>query len=261
MPLTKPLTKEEWYNKRVRDGFFIFDKNEFPDFTETSYDSLIFVIVNSAYSSKPSHFFEILEPHIYFDNQKRDFKIDSRNIEQLKSDLLSEKPLKGMQILEIECKEQAFLEFLKSLGAEIDTFSTAKINDFNGKRITLNNYKDIFNDKKFDITLSNSLLDNGPYIKYNNLSGNFCGLELYTIFANITKKNGFSIHANGNMVSSLFITFFQFVGMQTIEYFRHSDGHDRFMIIMKKVNNKTTSYGEFNTIYSELKKRNPIRYI
>ena len=261
MPLTKQLTKEEWYNKRIRDGFFIFDKDEFPKLTDTSYDPLIFVIVNSAYSSKLSHFFGILEPHIYFDNEKKDFKIDSRNIEQLKSDLLSEKPLKDMQILEIECKEQAFLEFLKSLGAEIDTLSTAKINDFNGKRITLNNYKDIFNDKKFDITLSNGLLNNNAYLKYDNLSGNYSGLEVYTIFANLTKKGGYSIHANGNMISSLFITFFQLVGLQTIEYFRHSDGQDRFMLVMKKVNNKATSYEEFNTIYSELKKRNPIRYI
>lgn len=256
-----PITKEEWYNKKLREGFFIFSKDEFPKLTDTPYDPLLFAIVNSAYLSKPSHFFELLEPHIYFDNGKKDFRIDSRNIDQLKRELLAETPLKGMQILEIEAKEQVHLDFLKSLGAEIDANSSTKINDFNGKRITLDNYQEIFKDKKFDITLSNSLLDNSSYIKYNNLSGNFCGLELYTIFANITKKGGFSIHANGNMISSLFITFFQLVGLQTIEYFRHSDGQDKFMIIMKKINNKTTSSEEFNTIYTELKKRNPIRYI
>ena len=261
MPVDKPLTKEDWYNKKIRDGFFIFDKNDFFKFTDTSYDPLAFAILNSAYASRPLQLFELLEPHIFFDNEKRNFRIDSRNIEQLKSDLLDKMPLKGMQILEIECKEPSFMEFLRSIGAEIESLSFTKINEFNGARITLNNYKDIFKDKKFDITLSNGLLSNGPYIKYNNLSGNLCGLELYTIFANLTKKNSYSIHANGNMITSLFITFFQFVGMQAIEYFRHSDGQDRFMIIMKKLNNKVTGNEEFNRIYSELKKRNPIRYI
>jgi len=104
-------------------------------------------------------------------------------------------------------------------------------------------------------------LNNEPYIRYNNLSGNFCGLELYTIFANLTKKGGYSIHSDGNMVTSLFITFFQFVGLQTTEYFRHSNGENKFMIIMKKINNKITIHQEFDTIYTELKKRNPIRYI
>lgn len=254
-------SKEEWYKKRIREGFFIFDKNDFFKFTDTSYDPLAFAIINSAYSTSPSQLFELLEPHIFFDNEKRDFRIDSRNIDQLKSDLLEKMPLKGMKILEIECKEPSFPEFLKSIGAEIESLSFTKINEFNGNRITLNNYQDIFKDKKFDITLSNGLLSNDAYIKYSNLSGNLCGLELYTIFANLTKKGGYSIHINGNMITSLFITFFQLVGMQTIEYFRHSDGQDRFMVIMKKINNKLTSYEEFSTIYSELKKRNPIRYI
>ena len=256
-----PAAKEEWYNKRVKEGFFIFNKNEFPAFTDTAYDPLLFAVINSAYEKKISKFFDILEPHIYFDNGKKDFRIDSRNIEQLKSDLLNDMPLKGIHVLEIESKEPSHLEFLKSLGAEIDSNSSTKINEFNVGRITLNNYKDVFQGKKYDITLSNGLFDNGPYIKYNNLSGNFCGLELYTIFANLTKKGGFSIHANGNMVTSLFITFFQLVGLQTVEYFRHSDGQDKFMIIMNKINNKTTSPDEFNTVYTELKKRNPIRYI
>jgi len=132
------ITKEEWYNKKIKEGFFIFDKDEFPKLTNTSYDPIIFALVNSAYAPKPSRFFELLEPHIYFDNEKRDFKIDSRNIDQLKKDLLSDMPLKGLQILEMESKEASHLEFLKSLGADVDSNSSAKINEFNGKRITLN---------------------------------------------------------------------------------------------------------------------------
>lgn len=256
-----PTAKEEWYSKKIREGFFIFNKNEYPAFTGTSYDPLLFAIVNSAYSKNPSKFFGILEPHIYFDNGRKDFRIDSRNIEQLKSDLLNDMPLKELQVLELESKEPSHLEFLKSLGAEIDQNSSTKINEFNAGRITLNNYKEVFHEKKYDITLSNGLLANGPYIRYNNLSGNLCGLELYAIFANLTKKDGFSLHADGNLISSLFITFFQLVGLQTVEYFRHADGNDKFMLIMKKLNNKFTNSEEFSVIYSELKKRNPIRYI
>lgn len=254
-------SKEDWYNKRIKGGFFIFDKGEFPALTDTSYDPLIFTLVNSAYASNPSRFFEILEPHIYFDNEKRNFKIDSRNIDQLKKDISSDTPLKGLKIFEMESKGAIHLEFLRGLGAEIDQNSSARINDFSGGRITLNNYQNTFKDKKFDITMSNGLLNNDAYIKYSNLSGNLCGLELYTIFANLTKKGGYSIHINGNMITSLFITFFQLVGMQAIEYSRHSDGDGKFMIIMKKINNKVTSPEEFSAIYAELKKRNPIRYI
>lgn len=253
--------KEEWYNKKVKEGFFIFNKNEFPAFTGTAYDPLIFAIINGAYSKNPARFYGILEPHIYFDNGKKDFRIDSRNIEQLKSDLLSDMPLKGLQILEIESKEPGHIEFLKLLGAGVDHNSSIKINEFGAGRITLNNYEDVFQGRKYDITLSNGLLANGPYIRYNGLSGNFCGLELYTIFANLTKKDGLSIHTDGNLITSLFITFFQLVGLQTVEYFRYADGNDKFMLIMKKLNKKVTGDASFKVIYSELKKRNPIRYI
>ncbi|MBI2130279.1 hypothetical protein HYU10_00755 [Candidatus Woesearchaeota archaeon] len=254
------VTKEEWFRKRVREGFLIFEKDDYPRLTETSYDHLVFAIINSAYAGKQERFYEIMEPHIFFDNGRNQFRIDSRNIEQLKQELLADLPLKGMRMLEIEAKEASHIEFLKSLGAEFDQNSFKKINEFDGKRITLNNYNEFFKDNGFDAVFTNGLLHNGPYIKYNSLSGNLCGLELFTIAANITKKNGFNFHADGNMITSLFMTFFQFVGLQPIEYFRHSDGQDRFMILMKKVNSKVTGFGEFTTIYTELKKRNPIRY-
>ena len=55
-------SKEEWLNKKLSGGFFIFDKNEFPKLTNTSYDPILFEIINSAYikKNKLKKFFKIL---------------------------------------------------------------------------------------------------------------------------------------------------------------------------------------------------------
>ena len=103
-------------------------------------------------------------------------------------------------------------------------------------------------------------MDENSGIKYEKHSAVFSGFELYSIFSNITKKNGFSIHANGSVISSLYETYFQFIGFKVIEYFRNSDGDFNFTMIMKKMNEKQTTYDEFFYIYSELKKRWPTRY-
>ena len=85
-------------------------------------------------------------------------------------------------------------------------------------------------------------------------------MELYAIFSNLTKKGGYSIHCHGNYISSLYETYFQFLGLKVIDYFRIETGPYNFGIIMKKFNDKKISKEEFDYLYNELKKRNPIRY-
>ena len=103
-------------------------------------------------------------------------------------------------------------------------------------------------------------MDDNSGIKYQNHSAVFSGFELYAIFANITKKSGFSLHSNGSVISSLYETYFQFIGFKVIDYFRNSDGKFDFTMIMKKINEKQANYDEFFYIYNELKKRWPTRY-
>ena len=259
METVQELSKSELFKKNLMEGFFIFEKGEFPALTGTEYDPIIFSIVNSAYAENSARFFDILEPHLAFDAIKKKVSMKRGTASKLNEEIIKDQPLNGKKVFEIEAKETGHLDYLRTLGAEVDSNSVKKLSDFEG-RLTLKNYSDFFRNGKFDIILSNGIFNNNNYIKYGNFGANYCGLELYTIFSNISKKGGYTFHANGNMISSLFITFFQFIGQQTIEYFRHSSGEEKFMMIMSKINNKVTSYEEFLSIYTELKKRNPIRY-
>ena len=103
-------------------------------------------------------------------------------------------------------------------------------------------------------------MDENSGIRYENHSAVFSGFEMYAIFANLTNKNGFSIHSNGSVISSLYETFFQFIGFEVINYFRNVEGPHKFSIIMQKINEKETNFDDFNYIYTELKKRWPTRY-
>lgn len=254
--------KENWFKKKLRSGFFIFDKNEFPSFTNTSYDPVLFEIINSAYIKKNrlNDLFKALQPLIIFDEKKDDFRIDGSKIEEIRVILLSDKILSGLTVFEINPKGNAHLDFLKEIGALISSQVKNNLIPISGENaIKLKNWNSYINDK-YDITFSNELMDNNSNIKYDNHSDIFSGFELYALYANITKKNGFSMHANGSVISSLYETYFQFIGFKVIDYFRNSDGKFNFTMIMEKINEKQTSYDEFFYIYTELKKRWPTRY-
>ena len=115
-------------------------------------------------------------------------------------------------------------------------------------------------DKEFDITFSNNLLNDNESIEDDSHSNVYRSMELYSIFSNMTKKGGYSIHSNGTYISSLYETFFQFLGFKVIDYFRIETGPYKFGIIMKKFNDKKINKEEFDYLYTEFKKRNPIRF-
>ena len=255
-------TKENWFNKKLRSGFFIFDKNEFPKLTNTSYDPLLFEIINSAYLKKNRlhDFFKALEPLIVFHEKKSDYEIDSSKSAEITNFFLKDKILSGLTLFEFNPKGNAHLNLLEELGAIIpDNIKNSEIPIQGENAIKLKNWNTHINEK-YDITFSNGLMDNNSGIKYEKHSDVFCGFELYSIFANVTKKNGFSLHANGSVISSLYETYFQFIGFKVIDYFRNVDGDFRFTMIMEKINEKQTNYDEFSYIYTELKKRWPTRY-
>lgn len=256
------LNKKDWFKKKLRNNFFIFDKNEFPKFTNTSYDPVLFEIINSAYITKNrfNDFFMTLEPLIVFDGEKNDYTLDGSKVVEMKEVLLKDKILSGLKVFELSPKGNVHLDFLEEVGAIIpEKVKNNSIPISGGNSIKLKNWNEYINEK-YDLTFSNELMDENSGIKYENHSSVFSGFELYTIYANITKKNGFSIHSNGSVISSLYETYFQFIGFKVIEYFRNSDGNFRFTMIMEKINEKQTSYDEFMYIYTELKKRWPTRY-
>jgi len=256
------ISKEEWLNKRLRSNFLIPDRNKFPKFTDTGYDPILFEIINSAYIAKNSlgSFFKALEPFIIFDESRNDYWIDCSKAAEIKENFLKDSILSGLGVFELNPKGSKHLDFLESLGAIIpNTVKNNPIPVSGESSIKLKNWNTYIKDK-YDITFSNALMDENSGIKYQNHSAVFSGFEMYAIFANITKKNGFSIHANGSVISSLYETYFQFIGFKVIDYFRNSDGKFDFTMIMRKINEKQTSYDEFFYIYNELKKRWPTRY-
>lgn len=256
------VSKEEWFNKKLRSNFLILDKNKFPKFTNTIYDPILFEIINSAYIAKNrlESFFKALEPFIIFNEDRNDYWIDCSKAAEMKESFLKDSILSGLSIFELNPKGSKHLDFLESLGAAIpESVKNNSIHVSGENPIKLKNL-DVYIKDKYDITFSNELMDENSGIKYQNHSAVFSGFELYAVYANITKKNGFSIHANGSVISSLYETYFQFIGFKVIDYFRNSDGKFDFTMLMKKINEKQTSYDEFFYIYNELKKRWPTRY-
>ena len=57
METVQELSKSELFKKNLMEGFFIFEKGEFPALTGTEYDPIIFSIVNSAYAENSARFF------------------------------------------------------------------------------------------------------------------------------------------------------------------------------------------------------------
>ncbi|MBI2659762.1 hypothetical protein HYX07_01205 [Candidatus Woesearchaeota archaeon] len=256
------LSKEEWLRKRLRGNFLILDKNEFPKFTNSSYDSSLFGIINGAYAinNRLDDFLKIIGQSVVFDERAGNYRMDASNMEKNKKLLLKDKILSGLNIFELNPRGTNHLDFLEQLGAAIpENVKKNQIPISGEKAINLKNWSSSINGR-YDITFSNELMDENSGIKYGNHSAVYSAFELYSMFANITRKSGFSIHSNGSAISSLYETYFQFIGFKVIEYFRNSDGSFRFTMIMEKLNDKQTSFDEFLYIYTELKKRWPTRY-
>ena len=211
-------SKEEWFKKKLIANFLIFDKNEFPKFTNTSYDPVLFEIINSAYIQKNllTDFFGILEYFVVFDEKKNNYRIDGSKTAEIKEALLRGKILSGFKIFELNPKGNAHLNFLEELGGIIPNRVRDNSIPISGNdAIKLKNWHNYIDDK-YDITFSNGLMDENSGIKYEKHSATFSGFEVYAIYANITKKDGFSLHSNGSVISSLYETFFQFIGFKVI---------------------------------------------
>ena len=252
-------SKLQIFHEKTRNGIVLFEKDKFPKIINSNYNSIIFNIINCSFLIKNNlnGFFELIEPFVEYNQQKKIFEIEETNVNELKKALSNSNALAGTGLLEImpTNAEKDHLDFLNKIGTKVDSLVVK--DDENA--LNLQNF-DLRINKKFDITFSNSLLHDNSGIEDEEHSNVYRSMELYAVFSNLTKKNGYSIHCHGNYISSLYETYFQFLGFKVIDYFRVEAGPYNFGIIMKKFNDKKISREEFDYLYKELKKRNPIRY-
>jgi hypothetical protein len=176
----------------------------------------------------------------------------------LKFDASAEKDflatLANKRVLDTKCFEllpktgsMEHLSTFRGIGCDI---TAIKLSD---DRLNLQNYKDAVNDK-FDITFSKGLLD------ISNASSSKRAMELYALFSNITRKNGYSIHAAGNYVSTLYSTLLDFIGFRIVSFFKFGSGQNESVIILQKYNSKETTAEEFEYLYNMLQDRDKLRY-
>lgn len=252
-------SKVQIFHEKTRNGIVLFEKDKYPKILDSSYDPLILNIINCSFIIKNNlnGFFSIMEPFVEFNQSKAIFEIEGSKTGEFKKALSGTKALAGTDLLEIMPvdAQTGHVDFLNKLGAG----TTCLIAKENGDALNLQNFN-LKANKKFDITFSNHLLHDNASIEDEKHSNAYRAMEIYAILSNLTKKNGYSVHCHGAYISSLYETYFQFLGFRVVDYFRVEAGPYNFGIIMKKMNDKGITSEEFDYLYAEMKKRNPIRY-
>ncbi|MBI2541512.1 hypothetical protein HYV80_02280 [Candidatus Woesearchaeota archaeon] len=252
-------SKVQIFHEKTRNGLVLFEKDKFPKILGSGYDPVILNIINCSFLIKDNltGFFQLIEPFVEFNLTKSIFEIEDSKSGEFKRALSGTKALAGIDLLEISPADAKteHIDFLNKAGAS----TSRMIAKEDGNILNLQNFS-LKTNKKFDITFSNHLLHDNAGIEDETHSNAYRAMEIYTIMSNLTKKNGYSIHCHGAYISSLYETYFQFLGFKVVDYFRVESGHYNFGIIMKKMNDKEITLGEFDYLYAEMRKRNPIRY-
>jgi len=135
----------------------------------------------------------IMESWLIDKNKKIQYEdLIKTNKRDMSSELYKIKPLENLNILEIG---GYFVLNLERLGAKtIKKDSAIDEKEY----ITLKNYKSQLKDSFFDISFSKELFDQHSGIDDNKDFNQACR-EMLTVFANITKRDGISIH-EGSMI-------------------------------------------------------------
>ena len=120
------------------------------------------------------------------------------------------------------------------------------------ERVTLESYKKFF-PKKVDFSLSSRVISLGSGMEYGNHSSKYCAFELFACFANITKKDGYSIQYADTVGRCMeYAPFLDLVGLKLVEI------HGGNIFVYQKINNDRISKKEFDRWYnkniSELRK-------
>ncbi|MBI2101511.1 hypothetical protein HYT53_02770 [Candidatus Woesearchaeota archaeon] len=252
-------SKVQIFYENTGNGIALFEKGKFPRILDSGYDPLLFLTINCSFLVKNDlgGFFSVIEPFVEFNLSKKIFEMEDLKVNELKKALITAGAMSGISVLELAPNDskREHLDFLKKLGAEASALPVKE----NSGSLDLQNFSSKAN-KEFDITFSDSLLHDNSGIEDDAHSNVYRSMELYAVMSNLTKKHGYSIHCHGAYISSLYETFFQFIGFKVIDYFRIGSGNHDFGMVMEKINTKKISKEEFDYLYTEMKKRNPIRF-
>ncbi|MFH1182130.1 MAG: hypothetical protein V1702_04185 [Candidatus Woesearchaeota archaeon] len=236
------------------DNFVPFGKDHFPKLG--SYGGMLLPLLYVAYSIRKdiAGYKALLEPFAEIKNNSLAF--DEASTQDFLATLESRRALEGPEFFELlpASAEKEHIYALRSMGCNITVLKLSE-----ASQLGLKNYLEAVNGK-FDITFSNALMEDNSGISDGVHSKTFRSMEMYALFSNITKQNGYSIHAGGNYVSTLYSTLLDFLGFRIIKYFKFASGENDSVLILKKYNSKETSYEEFDYLYQMMKARDALRY-
>jgi len=240
----------------VGKDFVVFGEAGYPKLLSGDYDPVLMLLVNSAFVTRKDveGFQNLIKPYVEAEDGALLF--DHLRSAELVKDIEQRKVFTGLSAFEIMPKgaSRLHIDFLRNGGCD---FSCVKLNE--QSTFGLKNYKDAIG-RTFDITFSNRLMHKDSGIHDDAHSDVFRSLEMYAVFANLTKAGGYSIHACGNFVTTLYETFLDFLGFRIVSYLKVSDEQPGFAIILRKYNSKEITLEEFENLYSMFKERNPARY-
>jgi hypothetical protein len=236
------------------DDFVPFGKDHFPKLG--SYGGILLPLVYAAYSIKKDipGYRELMQP--FGDAKNNILSFEESATKDFIGGLETKRALEGPEFFELlpVSPEKDHIYALRSMGCNITVLKLSE-----GKHIGLKNYAEAVNGK-FDITFSNALMQDNSGIADSTYSNTFRSMELFALFSNITRQNGYSIHACGSYVSTLYSTLLDFLGFRIIKFFKFASGENDSVLILKKYNSKVTSFEEFEYLYQMLKARDALRY-
>lgn len=249
-------SKLQIFSEKFGSDFVSFEKDKFPKLLNNDSDCALFFLLNAAFKLRGNlmGFYRMVEPYVELDPAKGVLGFEGVKANELLKDAVRKKIFTGLSLFELVPKGAAGLgSVLSEMGGSFGSFNIGTA------PLSLKNYKD-FAKGKFDLTFSTWLLHDTSGIDDGLHSNVRRSMEMYSIFANLTKLNGYSIHAFGSYVSTLYETFLDFTGLRVVKYLRVSSSPYGFLVVLKKYNDKEMSYEEFEYIYKMLQSRNPIRY-
>lgn len=226
----------------AQKDFIVFESGKLPVF-EGIDNMAVFHVINAGYVLKgKQHGFREMSKEHFTVNEKTKLPvfIRAKSAEYLDKITL-DKPLSGLKLGYLGEKSYLLNRFFEKLGGRALEISPG-------------------GQTEFDITFSSCHFDQAE-LKKSHGNTKIRALLDYAELANQTRAGGYSINAAGSYVSTLYNLFFQVIGFEVADYFRIGKADNEFTIILRKLNRKKTTQEETEYLYSELKHRNPIRYM
>lgn len=237
--------------------FVSFEKGHFPRLLD-SYGGMLLPLVTAAFKLRNENagFLELLKPYVAYDNSRNVLVFDEKKSREFMEELINKQALQGSRFFELlpDSATKDHISALRTMGCNISAIKPSELgaSDLESLQAAIN--------ETFDITFSNVLMGENPGVTESTHSGTHKSMEMYALFSSITRKNGYSIHAGGRYVSSLYTSFLDFIGFRIVKYFKFGSGPEDSVLILRKYNNKQTTFKDFEYLYKMLNARDALRY-